>query len=493
MEHERRLAFKDRFVWELQQEIEGYSCEGSPQLLDTGSNIITLDLTSEQWTKIYSSILTGSDLIYPYDSHAVMWSWLKGVECAMTFCERMIECMTNDEATRQAIFDAFLQAMIDNPENANTFTNALSGLGFAKSDGNNGTGSPYSTITSQTLIIECDIDTLYGSCLALVSGLNRLSLDALEIIEVLTNPAEIAGQLASKIPILGVVAGSILEFASWAQDVIAESYSAAYTASSQEYWACKIFCLSLDDCTVTIQRVIEGYNEGITIYSPPAIDAPIEDIINWLAGLTSLTDDAIVGAWHYFILSIMSRAGEFYGATFRALEVYAGEGTPLAPECEDCLTWEHTIDLLATDGGLTVYSGKGGSWSIGVGWTATQWTTSNRYNGVSVGLHPAFDITAINTARIYYNATVNQNTANGYDQFTGLLGVSSHFNVAELATSQSAGHYLEWTGADNDIDEFAIEVFGGTKTGTDAFGGGNAGSVALTSIYFAGNGANPFA
>jgi len=81
MPNVRKLAYKDRFVWELIQTIAGGSSVLPPlQFSPAVETPLLVNWTEEQWTRVFSALMTGADLSYPEISHEVVWDLLQFVE-----------------------------------------------------------------------------------------------------------------------------------------------------------------------------------------------------------------------------------------------------------------------------------------------------------------------------------------------------------------------------------------------------------------------------
>lgn len=77
----RRLAYRDRYVWELSQTISGGSSELPPvQFVPDVSTPFLVSWTQNQWEQVFSALMNGADLTYPEQSHEVVWHLLKMVE-----------------------------------------------------------------------------------------------------------------------------------------------------------------------------------------------------------------------------------------------------------------------------------------------------------------------------------------------------------------------------------------------------------------------------
>lgn len=81
MPNVRRLAYRDRYVWELIQTIDGGSSSLPPlQFSPSVETPVLVSWTEEQWNRVFSALITGADLSYPEQSHQVVWDLLKYVE-----------------------------------------------------------------------------------------------------------------------------------------------------------------------------------------------------------------------------------------------------------------------------------------------------------------------------------------------------------------------------------------------------------------------------
>lgn len=85
-QHQLTLAYRNRFVEELTQELST-NCEEFDIWRTLGDNKqnITLNLTSDEFTELLSAVMTGADLIYPEKSHQIVWHLLAAVSCVKGF------------------------------------------------------------------------------------------------------------------------------------------------------------------------------------------------------------------------------------------------------------------------------------------------------------------------------------------------------------------------------------------------------------------------
>jgi len=333
----RELAWKDTFVGKLVQEVTDVSCDGTSVLLDTTYNFIGLELTADQWTKIFSALLEGADLTYPDTSHEVVWWWLKGVECTMTFCQRMIECFIEDEDTREAMIQAMIAELLADPVQAEAWVSAMRQLGIGVSGGNGQIGSPNAEL-SQLMLGNCDdFELLYGKCYEFVGALNVIAEDVLQWVELYTNDEELASVLADNIPAIGAIPASVLETALWLQETVTETYLSAWDTTTQEYWACVVYCFVLNgDCELNFEAVNQAYADKLLTFTPPSYSDNLVDWLAWFADLLTLTDTELIGAMHLFILTILVRTGEMFGSTYRTVQIPVAQAEPIEPLCPCC-------------------------------------------------------------------------------------------------------------------------------------------------------------
>jgi hypothetical protein len=105
----RKLAFRDRFVYDLVQEM-GLACDDDPIVFPDHTTKIkfVVEMNENEFTAVLSALMTGADLSYPDDAHAVVWYFLRQLECPVSLCDELIECL-------QPLFDA-LETKLDSIE-----------------------------------------------------------------------------------------------------------------------------------------------------------------------------------------------------------------------------------------------------------------------------------------------------------------------------------------------------------------------------------------
>lgn len=359
----KSLSFENRFRDEL-TEIVTEPCEILPldeqvSLSDTGT-FLSLKLTLAQFTELYSAIRIGAGIIYPDTFRQIEINFLQMVTC-MTLCEQIIaDCMTDAE---------FMQALSD----------ALLPYGIG-GGGGIGTNVPIPAINNSDvsgLSPGCSTSEQYGVAYALVDAFHVMATDMFEVIEVLTNDLELAGELIDNIPGLNIVVGLVVDVGNWVQDTIGENYASSYTVTTHEEIACQIYCFTQGTCQITIDDLRTSYRFFLEAFNPPSQGSPLADYLDWLIAVTSgISTVQFVALIHLMILEFIVRGSTFFGGSIRLLEIAGQTSTPITPPmsctCDNfqCQVFDFTISEYSTYWqSHTGVPGNQALWVSGSGWT----------------------------------------------------------------------------------------------------------------------------
>lgn len=266
----RQLAYRDRFVWLLEQTVSAQwdDCNDFVDRyvfpdMDTRVPLV-LYLSQQEWTTLYTAVLTGADLSYPDTSQDVEYLFLQSVICSMNqFCAAMIDCLMNDPD----VWAALQQLLSDN--------------GYT-----GGVGDPNAPMADDILGgnllpagYTCTDDKAFGMALAVVNSINHATTEVLQAIEVLTNPVEIASELGDNIPGIGALA-TATDIARWIQDTAQEEYELAWSTTVRDELACLLWCDFKGDCYLSMDTIFDIYlsESGAT---PPA-GVLLTDWLAWL-------------------------------------------------------------------------------------------------------------------------------------------------------------------------------------------------------------------
>lgn len=82
----RKLAYRDRYVWYLTQTMAGAGGLLPPLTFADNTELpFVVKLTGNQFNRTLGCLMTGADLLYPDESHQVVWDFLKWVEQPVDF------------------------------------------------------------------------------------------------------------------------------------------------------------------------------------------------------------------------------------------------------------------------------------------------------------------------------------------------------------------------------------------------------------------------
>lgn len=349
----RRLAYIDTFVEKLNQVIAN-GCDGEPIWFPDNTTPIkfVVEMNLNEFTKILSALLTGADLSYPEQSHEVVWSFLRQVECPVSLCPDILDCL-------QAAFDE-LNAKLDTIQTGVTnITNITEAIQQTIEE--NGAGLP-------TLPTAPTTSAAYAGAVAVVEWMNATNLEIYAEAE--ASAADNASEVISVILRLfpkwsgnGVEEGAALGNAYFENQV--EQYNSDYPDFLLPA-ACQLYCLITANSNVFSYDVWSDWlneldvnipdNAAATVFArySPFRQTFLNQIAAFINGEQSLQD--------YF--------AELYNV------YYAGTTNPIpVPETCECPpppTRIPVIQLLGTCengysgdyGGTDIVDLGGGSWSI---------------------------------------------------------------------------------------------------------------------------------
>lgn len=229
----RKLAFKDKFVYRLIQEIDETLCSGDPiQFPDDTTPIkFVVELSQNEFTKLYAAVLTGADLSYPDEAHDVSWILLRQLECPVSLCDELTECL-------EPLFEAI--------------ATQITTMGEALSEQ---IGEATEVIEPVPVAIEdCNLAKAYNGCVSVVETINDTIMDIYERAEaeapdILTEFTDI---VLSAIPVFETLPiDELFELANWLFENQVEDYTADYTEVWRDEAACMLFCYVQDDCELS--------------------------------------------------------------------------------------------------------------------------------------------------------------------------------------------------------------------------------------------------
>lgn len=258
---------------------------------------------------------------------------MSGQNC-IDFCQYMIDCINDPES---GVSDAIVSVV-----GSSSYSNYRD---VAQSQNNNVLADGYNPT--------CDLDILFGQCLQLVSYMDSVNRDILEIIEVLTNRLDMLADVIADIT--GLDESAIDAGISWIafiQDSIAENYDAQITQVYLEEIACDLFCRArVNNCELTPTILYNCFKDRM------ASNISIQEIITetWIY-LTSgtWTGQEIADFMFYSQMALRAQLGKvvdkvaFFDINTR-LQIYSNDPDPdWSILCDEC-----TTDIIVTFDELT--------------------------------------------------------------------------------------------------------------------------------------------
>lgn len=388
------LAYKDRFLRADNLKAEpAYDPEVTPfKPLSSGLNYLLLILTADEFTKLWSSTITGSELMFPYDRDTLELILLGA--SSMTFCDEVANCIETSANVQSAINGIAGGGGNQGYNNGNSTKVAESGANYSQSL--DGLYSPENACS------DADKDKLWGVVSALVDAMHDNNGDFLEDINAQAeNLPKLFSELIEAIPLVQELpADDALDLAVWA---VNRAYTAYLSLVDDEFLyarKCELFCLAVaQGCTINTKDIFDLYASEFG-FTATAVTATFFDAVAFVTG-TELSSPQ-----YYYALSYLQLLLGVLGETFKqnrglrwlAISARAGALNPSrawSVYCDECSSpeseWIAVFDfsgLYQAETGETVYrldAAKLGIW----GANSTTATVDSR---VGVGLivkHPS--------------------------------------------------------------------------------------------------------
>lgn len=271
-------------------------------------------------------------------------------------CDMVAECF---ETGNEALIEALANAIRNNPELQIAIVDALASQGGATPGQPLTPGQSGSSLLPENVMNEFGThspNNLWGAMLYLVQSGNRIITDFFEVLEVASNTLESMEIVSKAIPAAGDYISAAAGFADQMSEVIAEGYAGAYTEAYEQGLACDLFCLSLEECDLSLDAVINLLNNRL---SSPFDLADFGEIMAGIAtGSWTVGDEIADVAFLVFFAAL--RFGQQFGDTLgiRPIPVLMSLGADqLASNnwevlCEECLPTFDDYDFTISDQGF---------------------------------------------------------------------------------------------------------------------------------------------
>jgi hypothetical protein len=263
---------------------------------------VMLHISANEFRRIASSIDIGSDIGYPDDSVGIWYAWVRSV-MSDSPCEIISNCILNNDATRDAVADVFLN------NNTTQYYNRL--LAKLRED--------METVIIGTVGPDCN-DSLWGAIRTFVDIICDNATDFFEETEA-SAPSQILEliDVLANLPILDEIGiDALVDFVNWIVDQFAVYYAGSLTDEYKDALACEIFCIVKDTCSITLD---DCYNVLKDRVNPSFSIETLVDVMSNIADiLITGSSDFVVDLW----LFAMFRFAELGNIVFRATGLFNG-------------------------------------------------------------------------------------------------------------------------------------------------------------------------
>lgn len=304
---------------------------------DGGSTVFRF--TDETFTRVLSALINGAALTYPDTWLQVVWDLLVNVEYPVAICEQIIDCITNDSDTRDALYD-----WLSTDPRAKSLIQTIIDTG---SSGGTGVG-----ITADNL------DALFGACTFLIDTMHDAIVDFDELTEVGTNLRERANIILQAIPGFGDAIAAIPEYVDSLFENIIELFDAQYTTTpitgSRDRLRCGLFCLAKLNGRTLTWEIVQTYFWDLVSFESTIPNLALDFVGFLVTGSWSGQD--IVNISFANMATAMRVGSKFGTQTFPNIQAIMALGlnnpdSDWVTLCVECATtYVYQWDFAASDG-----------------------------------------------------------------------------------------------------------------------------------------------
>jgi len=323
-----RLAYKNRFVKQLVQELEGYEASSAtPQTVSGPDNTIILQVSYEEWIKLLSSVYTGADICYPEESDTVRWTLLRAVEQPVSICEKIIQCIETDTDVQ----DALTEFILNNEAIQNMIQQQINA------------GKP---INPEVEVLQNDdLDRLFGAITFLVDTMHDAIVDFNEDAEAANNSRELGQIIFEAIPIVETLPfDQVSDYIDTLYEQIVEIFNSQWDTTpitgTRDRIRCALFCIARANGNALTWELIQDYFYSLTGFTWSQTLNIMLEFANFLATGT-WTGEEVVDIAFGNMAAAMAGMGKFGEMLFPTLTsiMRLGQNNPDSDWmilCEDC-------------------------------------------------------------------------------------------------------------------------------------------------------------
>lgn len=430
---------------------------------------VVINLSLNEYVSLATSVDVGRDIAYADGEIDIWWLWSRIL--VSNFCEKMIDCINENDAVRQAIINALNDGV---PVSGDAGVNE--------------------SIAGSNLLagVTCDNDSLFGATTGLVDLINNIATDLIEQISASANVTGRIGDMIESIPVVGVLPfDDALQMVETFLDDLSQNYDASYTVALRDDYRCALFCIAQEDCTITFEQIFD-YFVGELGQSVTTLD--VEDFLEFFTQGT-FAGVEIVHAFHAFVSGLM-----LFGASVTGIDqkrmfnifqtMFNDPDSDWSTLC-DC-GWEHTFDFTVENDAWTAVESGGnerGQYIGSTGWSTTDIPVGGNYRrGLFVSR--VFTETTITKVEMTFDLTKGSPTIGEHACYGIYHYLSGALQSADTVFFDDATNgddkVFTYTLTDS-LDEIRI-----LETASSWASAVYSGSALLTKVKVWGDGDNPF-
>lgn len=220
-------------------------------------------------------------------------------------CQLVADCIRNDEGVQSAL-DDWASGGLPPPSGGNT---------------------PNEGVPEDTVLVSCDLNSIYGSAVAIEDYIHTIAQDVVEL--VVASPGAIAAalRLIDYLPIIGdfPVADDLNDLVTWLQVNGSAAFAAGYDATIRQANICGLYERACDDCELSVQDILLFYAGGAGIGI--SLDDPFRTLAVLLTG--TVADTAFVAGVHALVCAAIAAGSSVGGIVgLEGFRTIAASGEP---------------------------------------------------------------------------------------------------------------------------------------------------------------------
>ena len=344
---------------------------------------------------------------------------------------------------------------------------------------------------------ECDLDELWGACEEVIDGMFGATLELLQKLALTTNATDLFAEMLEAIPLIGGLLSFGYEVATWGIETALPLFLAVDSPLVRRELACDLFCLCSDDCDLSMNKVIEVFNDA-GVEEPPWSTEVLPNL-EWIIALalSGNPDKAIAASIATLGVIIVKHGGRFgkiiLGVdSYQQLAAYGAANnanTGWSIYC-DCVTWEKLFDFSINGDDWEIAPDGRGSYQFPLGFLHEEWypepgRTRRSVNGLQTVLKEVTGLTHVGVVfTLYPKGTFYSGLL-----FGTIIDALPGVYTSELVGWLSNGYNLHSATFPPMTTTDGVKVF---ALASDRFGGID-GNLRVERILLKGVGPDPFA